>query len=92
MIKTSFALGLIKGYVGSLIRQQKRWADQEEKKCLQQEFLNLILERGETGDNTKLIAWWRKHFPGYKWWLLGPAFQIVVPDVPEMGNENGKQA
>lgn len=46
----------------------------------QQEFLNLIFESAETGDDSKLIAWWREHYPGYKWWLVGPNFTRVLPD------------
>lgn len=46
----------------------------------QQEFLNLVLEAAETGDKTKLAEWWREHFLGYKWWLLGPNFPFVLPD------------
>lgn len=45
-----------------------------------QKFLGLVLEAAETGDKTKLAEWWRKRFPGYKWWLIGPAFTIVLPD------------
>ena len=44
------------------------------------EFLNLVLEAAETGDKTKLAEFWRKRFPGYKWWLLGPNFPFVLPD------------
>lgn len=46
----------------------------------QQEFMDLILEAGETGDKSKLAAWWREHFPGWKWWCLGPSFQAILPD------------
>lgn len=46
----------------------------------QQEFLTLCLEAAETGDNSKLAAHWRKHFPGYKWWCLGPDFPYILPD------------
>lgn len=45
-----------------------------------QEFLNLVLEAAKTDDKSKLAAWWREHFPGYKMWLLGPEFQVVLPD------------
>ncbi len=45
-----------------------------------QEFLNLIFEAYETKDKTRLAEWWRAHFPGWKWWLFGPCFSIIVPD------------
>ena len=45
-----------------------------------QEFLNLIIEAAKTGDKSELAKWWRKLFPGYKWWLVGPDFPFVLPD------------
>jgi hypothetical protein len=45
-----------------------------------QKFLGLILEAVDTGDRTKVIEFWREHFPGYKWWLIGPDFLFVLPD------------
>ena len=44
------------------------------------EFLYLVLEAAETGDKTRLAEFWRKRFPGYKWWLLGPDFPFILPD------------
>lgn len=53
---------------------------QNERQAEQQRFMGLVLEAGETGDKSKLVAWWREHFPGYKWWLFSPSFQAVLPD------------
>lgn len=46
----------------------------------QQEFFDLIIETAKTGDRTELAEWWRKRFPGYKWWLIGPDFPFVLLD------------
>jgi len=45
-----------------------------------QAFLDAVLEAADTGDRSKVIKFWRKHFPGYKWWLVGPDFPFVLPD------------
>lgn len=49
------------------------------------EFIEIVLEAAETGDKTKVAEFWRKHFPGYKWWLIGPDFPFVLPDDGRVG-------
>ena len=52
----------------------------EERFIRQREFLNLVIETAETGDKTQLVEWWRRHYPGWKMWLVGPVFPYVLPD------------
>ena len=60
------------------------WRDAQSMTELEKEdkqsFLNLVLEAADTGDRSKVIAWWRDKFPGYKWWCFNPNFQFVLSD------------
>lgn len=52
----------------------------EERFIRQQEFFNLIIEVAKTEDGTRLSEWWRRHYPGWKMWMTGPIFSLVLPD------------
>lgn len=52
-----------------------------EEKQRMQEFLDLVVEASETDDKTKLAIWWREHFPGWQWWLIGPCCLEILPDL-----------
>lgn len=77
LVCSSFVRGLRRGFKRGVAARRRFEAERHRK---QQKFLDLVLETAETGDKSKLAAWWREHFPGYKWWCFGPSFQIVLPD------------